>query len=431
MTGPTIGFAGLTHLGVVSAAAAAAAGASVVGWDPDPATVQSIAAGRLPVTEPGLEDVIRNHRGRLQWSETPAALDRCEIVYIAADVPTDGAGAADLGGISTLIDAAIGAMPEGRTLVILSQVPPGFTRTVAFPRERLFCQVETLVFGRAVERATKPERIIVGQYDPRLPLPAPYEGFLRSFNCPILRVRYESAELAKIAINCYLAASVTVSNTLAELSEQIGADWSEIVPALRLDRRIGPDAYVVPGLGLSGGNIERDLAAVLRLAAAAGTEAAPIRAMLRSSDRRRDWALRTLHAAVLETRPDAVIGILGLAYKENTRSTKNSPALALLEHLTPWQVRVYDPAVSAAELTHPRLVAAPSALAAASDADAVCIMTPWPEFRDLSPAALAGVMKGRVFLDPFRVLDGAGVDAAGLEYFTLGRPPLRNGGGNA
>ena len=115
------------------------------------------------------------------------------------------------------------------------------------------------MFGRAVERATKPERFIVGSPDPGSALPPALDTYLRSFGCPILPMRLESAELAKISINCCLVASVSVTNTLAELCERIGADWSEIAPALRLDKRIGPFAYLSPGLGLAGGNLEREI----------------------------------------------------------------------------------------------------------------------------------------------------------------------------
>src|SRR6185436_16658850 len=105
------------------------------------------------------------------------------------------------------------------------------------------------------------------------PLPAAWRSFLETFGCPILPMRLESAELTKISINCVLAASVGMANTLAALCERIGADWSEIAPALKLDRRIGRDAYLAPGLGLAGGNIERDLATAMRLSAEHGTEA--------------------------------------------------------------------------------------------------------------------------------------------------------------
>jgi UDPglucose 6-dehydrogenase len=238
-------------------------------------------------------------------------------------------------------------------------------------------------------------------------------------------MRYESAELAKIAINCCLVASVTVANTLGELCERIGADWSEIAPALKLDRRIGQHAYLAPGLGLAGGNLERDLATVLRLAAETGSEAGLVDAFLRNSRHRRDWVLRALHEEVLSVRQDAVIGVLGLAYKEDTRSTKNSPALALIRHLAPWRIRVYDPMVPAEAAGHPQAVACDSALEAASGADALAIMTPWRQFRELDARELARVLKGRAVFDPYRVLDGAAVAAAGLDYFTLGAAPLR------
>ena len=127
--------------------------------------------------------------------------------------------------------------------------------------------------------------------------------------------------------------SVTIANTLAELCERIGADWSEIAPALKLDARIGPYAYLAPGLGLAGGNLERDLATVMRLSEQHGTDAGMIRAIVANSRHRKDWALRDLHEALLATTPQARIGVLGLAYKENTHSVKNSAALALIAQL--------------------------------------------------------------------------------------------------
>jgi UDPglucose 6-dehydrogenase len=234
-------------------------------------------------------------------------------------------------------------------------------------------------------------------------------------------MRYESAELAKIAINCCLVASVTIANTLAELSERIGADWREIVPALKLDARIGQGAYLAPGLGIAGGNLERDLATIARLSQETGSEASVIHAFVANSRHRRDWATRVLHDEVRKA--DALIGILGLAYKENTHSTKNSPSLALISTLAPWRLKVYDPVVPAAAANHPRAQGAASALAAAEGVDALAIMTPWPAFRELKPDDLARVMAGRTVLDPYRMLDGRAVVAAGLDYLTLGAPP--------
>ena len=421
MTLPVIGFAGLTHLGLVSAVGTASKGFRVVGYDADGPRVRDIAAGRMPVVEPGLDDMARAFSQRLSYTDRLGDLGGCDIVHIATDVPTNDRGESDLSAIAGLIADVIPALDREALLVVLCQVPPGFTRGLPLPAERLFYQVETLVFGRAVERATQPERFIVGCADPQRPLPEAYKALLGAFGCPLLPMRYESAELAKIAINCCLMASVSVANTLAELSEWIGADWSEIAPALRLDRRIGAYSYLAPGLGIAGGNLERDLATVLRLSESAGSEASVIASFVRNSRHRKDWALRIAHREVLSRNPDATFGVLGLAYKENTHSTKNSPSLSLIEHLKPWSIRVYDPIVPASAVLHPAVTAAATPLEAARDSDALMIMTPWPEFRGLCPRDLAAAMTGRIVVDPFCVLDPAAVQAAGLSHFVLGR----------
>lgn len=421
---PVIGFAGMTHLGINSAAASAGRGFETVCFDPDPALVARLRSGWSPVIEPGLPELLRQHAGIIGYTVDARELARCDVVYIAADVPTDDQAQSDLSGIRALTEQVATALAQDTVLVILCQVPPGFTRSLPWRKERLYYQVETLIFGRAVERAMHPERFIVGCAAPDQPLPKAYQQFLSAFGCPILPMRYESAELAKIAINCCLVASVTVANTLADLSERIGADWSEIAPALKLDKRIGPHAYLAPGLGLAGGNVERDLATVLHLAEATGSEAGLINSFLWNSRSRRDWALRILHKHVLAENPQAVIGVLGLAYKENTHSTKNSPALALIAHLKPWRVRVFDPVVPASAAGHPDVTACASALEVAQGVDALVIMTPWPVFRDLKADQLARAMVGRAVIDPYRVLDGRTVAEAGLDYFTLGAPPV-------
>jgi UDPglucose 6-dehydrogenase len=277
-----------------------------------------------------------------------------------------------------------------------------------------------LIFGRALERAVKPERFMVGAANPSQPLPDKLTAYLSAFDCPILPMRYESAELAKISINMFLVASVTTSNTLAELCERVGADWSEITPALRLDARIGQHAYLKPGLGIAGGNLERDLATVVRLGQAAGTDVDLIRSFQANSRYRRDWVLRTLHERVLGTLPDPLIAVLGLAYKENTHSTKNSPSLALLAALSPFRVQAYDPVVKPESLWHPRTTTAADALAAAQGADTLVVMTPWPEFKSLTASAVAAVLKGRTVIDPYAILDGRAFVAAGLDYVRLG-----------
>jgi len=259
----------------------------------------------------------------------------------------------------------------------------------------------------------KSSRFILGCDDPAAALPAAYGAFLAAFGCPILPMRYESAELAKIAINCCLVSSISVANTLAELCEGIGADWSEIVPALKLDKRIGAHAYLEPGLGIAGGNLERDLATVIRFADERGTDASVVRAWLANSRHRRDWAATRIRKLLLEKEPKAVVAVWGLAYKENTHSTKNSPSLATIAQLGEAKLRLHDPVVKLDKSLE-------TALEAARGADALMILTPWPQYREIECADIANAMRGRAVLDPYRVLDAAKAKAAGLQVHTLG-----------
>jgi UDPglucose 6-dehydrogenase len=421
---PVIGFAGMTHLGLISSLAAAAHGFSVVSYDPDRGLTGRLQDGEIPVAEPGLDELLAAARPRLEFCADAAALRRCDIVYIAADVPTDDLGKSDLVPIESLIAKVAGELRDDAVLVVLCQVPPGFTRTLTeVPHDRLFYQVETLVFGQAVERATRPERFIIGCAGPSQSLPVGYGRFLETFGCPILTMRYESAELAKISINFCLVGSVTVANTLAELCEAIGADWGEIAPALRLDRRIGPYAYLNPGLGIAGGNLERDLRTVLDLGQRAGTDTGVVAAWIANSERRKEWCWKVLASEVLARHSMPRIAVFGLAYKENTHSTKNSPSLALLARLQGRaELRVHDPVVPAS--VAPAAIGCGDPLRCAENADAVVLVTPWPQYRSLDLKDLAGVMRGRVLLDPFRLFCAGEAAAAGFSYHALGMPAL-------
>ena len=201
MSSPVIGYAGMTHLGLCSGIAAASKGFAVVGYHNDAELIAAIEGCELSVMEPGLDGMLAANRERLTFSAAPEVLNECDVVYIAVDVPTDDEGKSDLFPIEIMIEAVTPHLNDEAILVILCQVPPGFTRGRCLNDARLFYQVETLIFGRAVERATTPERFIIGCADPQKPLPGNYGAFLGAFGCPLLPMRYESAELAKIAIN--------------------------------------------------------------------------------------------------------------------------------------------------------------------------------------------------------------------------------------
>lgn len=416
---PVIGYVGMTHLGINSAAAAAAREFDVVCFDTDGGLIKALAAGELPVTEPDLPELFAEHAVRLHFSTDSSDLARCDVVYVAPDIATDDNGQSDLNGITRLIAIADDAMRDEAVMVILSQVPPGFTRGLARPVDKRYCQVETLIFGRAVDRALNPERFIVGCADPAQPLPAPLATFLAAFDCPVLPMRYESAELCKISINAFLVASVTTTNTLAEICERIGADWSEIAPALRLDKRIGPHAYLKPGLGISGGNLERDLATIVSLADSQGTDARLVRAFIHNSAYRKNWPLRALYS-VLPRHPLPKVGVLGLAYKEDTDSVKNSPSVQLIRNLPHCPITAYDPAVPENITFGATVTRAQNAIEACRGAAAVAVMTPWRQFRELAPAEIAAVMEGDTVIDPYAVLEAEACAQAGLRHLTLG-----------
>lgn len=419
---PVIGFAGMTHLGLVSGVCAAEKGFEVVGFDTDPERIARLEQGELPVSEPQLAELLRNNSQRISFSSAPASLGRCDVIYVAPDVATNDEGQSDLSAINLLLGVVDASAREDAVMVILSQVPPGFTRGAGLSHRTLYYQVETLVFGRAVERALLPERYIVGARVPGDRLPAQYAAFLAAHDCPVLTMRYESAELAKISINMCLVASVTTANTLAELCERIGADWSEIVPALRLDRRIGQHAYLAPGLGIAGGNLERDLATVIQFADRHHTDAGVVKSWIANSKHRKNWAAETIQATVLDKNPGAVIAVWGLAYKENTHSTKGSPSIHTIARLPTTRFRVHDPQVEFPGPARENVEQFASALEAAAGADALMILTPWPEYRQIAPGEIAARMLGVTVIDPYSVLEPSLTAVAGLGLHTMGRP---------
>jgi UDPglucose 6-dehydrogenase len=420
-----IGFAGLSHLGLNYSLATAAKGFDVVAFDPEPNLAARCAAGDFPIEEPGFRELFAEHRSRIRYTSEQTALAECDLVFYSLDIRTNDRNESDVGPLTALIHDTAPHLSAGTTAVVLSQVSPGYMRQLEAKMggrssALFYYQVETLIFGRAVERAMEPERFIVGAADPAHPLPVRLQEWHAAFGCPVLVMGFESAELAKIAINFFLVSTVATTNTLAEVCEAIGADWGEIVPALRLDKRIGPHAYLSPGLGIAGGNLERDLVTVQKIAAERGTEAGIVSAWQTNSRHRRDWALRRIHELVLSRNAKPRLAIWGLAYKQDTHSVKNSPAVGLAHSLPAMQKLAYDPVIKALVDQIPGLSIADSALEACDGADVLAVMTPWPEFSAIDPGLIRKQMRGNVLIDPFAVLNRRACHAAGFSYHKLG-----------
>lgn len=429
-TRPT-GFLGLSHLGIISSIGWASLGSEVVGVDLEHEPVECLRGGELPVHEPALPELFAGHRDRMTFSTDPAALVECDLVIVSRDIPTDGDNGSDASVVDRLIDAAIPHLRRGSTLVLMSQVSPGSTRALAARVQArrpdagigVYYWVETLIFGNAVDRFLRPERIILGAADPSEPLPALLDAGLRRFGCPVLTMAFESAELTKTAINLYLFGAVTYANTLSDLCEAVGANWSEMVPALRLDRRIGPAAYIRPSLGVAGGNLERDLVTLRGLGQRHGVDVAYVDTLLAHNARRYRWVHRQLERRVLDRDARAVVAVWGLAYKKNTRSTKNSMALRVIENLRGRaEVRAYDPLVKAEDIDVPAIVVE-SRDAALVGADCLLILTDWDEFATPSDASFS-TMRHPVVIDCVGVMN-VSQDFPGVEYVAMGRPGRR------
>lgn len=419
------GFLGLSHLGINYSIAWSSFGQPVIACDLDSANVASLARGELPIHEPGLPELLARSREWITFTTDPSQLRQCQLVVVARDVPTDDSNTSDLGPVLELIDAATPHLVPGVTIAVMSQVPPGFMRQLATrlqsARPELFYWVETLVFGDAVHRALKPERVIVGCADPAAPLPLSLQEGLSRFGCPILPMSYESAELTKTAINLYLVGSVTYANTLSDLCEAVGADWSEIVPALRLDARIGPAAYLRPGLGVAGGNLERDLVTLRSLCQANGVDPAYLDALIDSNARRLDWVCRKAQQHIFSHVPAPSLGIWGLTYKKNTRSTRNSPSLRAIESLSPQaRIRAWDPAIQPGELSIPAEVLS-DGYATVEGADGLLIMADWDEFAQADLGRLRSAMRRPVVIDCTGVLERRRAEMDGIEYVAMGR----------
>jgi len=426
-----IGFAGLTHLGIIYSLATAAKGFETVAFDPDVSLVNRISEGAFPVSEPGLIEGWTEHRSRLHYTAKESDLAACSVVFIALDVSTNDQHQSDLEPLRALIGRVIQALGNGTTLVLLNQVPPAFTRSIrkeyadlcALKRISILYQVETLVFGQAVARALHPERFIIGLPETNDALPAAYQEWLKVFDCPLVCMRLESAELAKTAINLFLVSTVTTTNFLAELCESLGASWSEIVPALKLDKRIGPHAYLKPGLGISGGNLPRDLVTLRLLAQEHSLPSDLIDTWIRESDYRRDWVLRKLRQSGSVFHSGSKLAVWGMAYIANTGSIKNSAGVALLRALPGVSKSAYDPQVKQLPEAPAEMQIADSAISAIKGADILCVMTPWDEFSKISVSEISAHMKGKDIYDPLGVLDASALRAAGFNYFNIGQSP--------
>jgi UDPglucose 6-dehydrogenase len=400
-----VAFLGLSHLGIVSSISLAAKKVECLGLEQNEEKVSKLNAQEWTIKEPGLFEAFQKAREFISFSSDLNHLAECDVVYISQDVPTDENGESNLVAIESLIIAAREKISSRTIIVILCQVPPGFTRRMSKLHRNIYYQVETLVFGDAFRRAAAPERIILGALEVNSPLDYRMKSILSLFSCPIILMDFESAELTKISINAFLASSVTTTNSLNEVARSIGANWNSIKKALQLDSRIGSHAYLTPGLGLSGGNIERDLRTLVKLRRVAPEASKLFRFFLSESERQREWLSKTIVSEVLQENSKLMIGILGISYKPNTHSTKNAMSIDLCRKFPRNIAGVYDPqAVLPEEFSNLTVFNSPIECIKASDA--IVIASPWSEFANLDFELLKRENQRELkVIDPYSIVE--------------------------
>jgi UDPglucose 6-dehydrogenase len=423
-----IGVVGLSHLGVTASTGLASLGFQILGVDPDQETVHRLQQGQCIFPEPSLPELLASHRARMKFTTDFAEIAACDVVVFGQDTFITDENEMDLSRIHALIDGMIPHFQRDATILFMSQVPVGFTRALSrniHDRRRnvpfrLHYWVDVLVVGDAVSRFLKPGRIIIGHEHTPEPLSEAVSRMFQFFQCPIFDMSYESAEITKSAVNVYLATTVTFANALSNLCEAVGADMTQIIPALRLDKRIGPFAYIKPGLGFSGGHLERDLVALSRLARSHGVNTSVLDLIQEQSADRYHWLTQNIESEIFAGRPSPTIALWGLSYKKNTDSTHGAPSLKVIR----------DCAKRARLVAYDPIVRLPSDLGVATvddryraldGADGLLILSDWDEFKALDIRRLKEAMETPVVIDPLGVLADVDFTGADVSYIPMGR----------
>ncbi|MBV8751044.1 MAG: UDP-glucose/GDP-mannose dehydrogenase family protein, partial [Candidatus Eremiobacteraeota bacterium] len=312
-----IAVVGLWHLGTVTAAALAAEGHEVVAID-EAAVVDGIGAGRLPVDEPGLADLIaaEGAAGRLTFGTSAADAAGAELVWICYDTPVDDDDRPDVASVVDRATAFLDAFAGEAVVAVSSQLPVGtvaeLERRANGARFRFASIPENLRLGSAIAYFRAPDRFVVGVRDARAR--EVVERAVGAFAPSIVWMSVESAEVTKHAINAFLATSVAFANELASVCERIGADAREVERGLKSDVRIGPKAYVRAGEAFAGGTLARDLAFLAMLGDRERLELEQLRATAASNERHRRWTAERV-AEVTRGMASPRVAILGLVYK--------------------------------------------------------------------------------------------------------------------
>jgi UDPglucose 6-dehydrogenase len=419
-----IGVVGVGWVGLVTAACFAETGREVVAMDIDEAKVASLREGRVTIHEPGLEELLRRNDERLTFTtDMQDVLERARLLFCCVDTPPTYSGDADLSRVQTVVGRL---RDDGRhALVMKSTVPAGTGRTIRreMPELAYVSCPEFLKEGSAVEDFLHPDRVVIGA-DPGSEWAADaVEDIYRPLGGELVRTDVASAEMIKLASNAFLATKISFINEIANVSEEVGADVTEVARGMGLDQRIGP-SFLRAGLGFGGSCFPKDTQALKQLAGNTGYHFQLLTSVIEVNELQKRRVLKKLEKH-LGSLVGKRIALLGLAFKPHTDDMREASSLVLASRLQGEGARVsaYDPVAEgrARELLT-NVEFADSAEAALEGADAGILVTEWPEFAELDWASLAARMATPLIVDGRNFLDPRALREAGFAYEGIGRP---------
>src|SRR5688572_25460898 len=427
---------GTGYVGLVTGAVFADLGNDVVCVDNQPDKIAALDAGRMPIYEPGLEEMVARNvaDGRLAFTtDIHASARRSDLIFITVGTPARADGHADLSGVEAVARGIGQAMEKYTVIVNKSTVPVGtgeFVREIIEKHQPtpvpfdVVSNPEFLREGSAIEDTFRPDRIVIGAPNQQvamtlLELYAPLER-------PMIITDVPSAEMIKYASNAFLATKISFINAIANMCELAGADVTQVSKAVGLDARIGP-AFLGAGLGYGGSCFPKDTESLVHTAEALGYEFSLLKAVVEVNRERAEHFV-TMIEKTLNPLDGRVIGVLGLAFKPNTDDMREAKSVEVISRLTQMgaTVRAYDPVATAnaKRMLPASVVYCDSPYEAATGADGVALLTEWNEFKFLNLERLCSVMRRPLVFDGRNLWEPERMRRLGFEYHSIGRKPV-------
>ncbi len=426
---------GTGYVGLVTGTCFAESGNEVTGIDKDVAKIETLQAGRLPIYEPGLLELVQRNRreGRLTFTtDLGAGIASAQLIFIAVGTPQADDGSADLSTLWAVADALAVRLNGPKIVVVKSTVPVGTNRILA---ERLARQgkfpvdvasnPEFLKEGTAIDDCMKPDRVVVGVRRPEVAevLKELYAPFLRTEH-PFLVMSPESAEMTKYAANAMLATKISYINEMANLCERMGADINDVRKGIGHDSRIGFQ-FLFPGAGYGGSCFPKDIRALLCMSKQQAMPSHLMDAVDRVNEGQKQVLIQKVKAHFGDDLTGKTLAIWGLAFKPRTDDVREAPALVLIDAMLAAGVtlRVHDPEALANVRTQygDKLLYCDKPYGALEGADGLAIVTEWSEFRNPDFEVMRRLMRGHVIFDGRNLYDPKTPTQHGFTYHSIGR----------